>query len=260
MWIYENYSETESALMFKEHHVMADGIGILEIILLMTDEFKPDAMIDFRPTTWVKQMILYAISPIFILYYLFPIVCKKGDKFSITNCEPSGKKKFSVGNKFMISDIKNSAKALSVSMNDLISGALSLGLAEYLEAKGDDNKGPMSAMIPVNLRTKKATKKSDITLQNNFVIVLVDFIIGETLENEIKRISKLMKQAKRSFKPFATMLIQQLIIRFLPLFITRPLMDFTASKCTLAFSNVPGFKTNLTLNGCKANNVLFFAP
>ena len=74
MWIYENYSETESAIMFKEHHVMADGLGILEIILTICDEFKPEAIIDFRPTTWLKQLILYMISPLFILYYLVPIL------------------------------------------------------------------------------------------------------------------------------------------------------------------------------------------
>lgn len=125
MWIYENYSEDEIAIIFKEHHVMADGIGILEIILLMTDEFKPDAMIDFRPTSWFNQIILYIISPLFILYYLIPIVCKRADKFSITNCKLSGTKKFAVGKKFPINDMKRSAKDLGVSMNDLTSGALS---------------------------------------------------------------------------------------------------------------------------------------
>mmetsp|Transcript_25700 Transcript_25700/g.29560 ORF Transcript_25700/g.29560 Transcript_25700/m.29560 type:complete len:93 (+) Transcript_25700:496-774(+) len=92
MWIYENYNENESVLLFKEHHVMADGIGILEIILLICDEFKPEAMIDFRPTTWLNQMILYAISPLFILYYLFPVICKRRDKFVITNPKLSGEK------------------------------------------------------------------------------------------------------------------------------------------------------------------------
>jgi len=85
MWIVEDYSDDEIAILFKEHHVMADGIGILEIIMLMTDEFKPEAMIDFRPTSWFNQMLLYLISPFFILYYLMPILFKRRDKFSITN-------------------------------------------------------------------------------------------------------------------------------------------------------------------------------
>ena len=55
MWIVEDYSDDEIAILFKEHHVMADGIGILEIIMLMTDEFKPEAMIDFRPTSWFNR-------------------------------------------------------------------------------------------------------------------------------------------------------------------------------------------------------------
>jgi len=69
-----------------------------------------------------------------------------------------------------------------------------------------------------------------------------------------------MREAKKSLKPLATMYIQQLIIRLLPLFLTRPLMNYTAGKCTLAFSNVPGFKQNLKVNGKIANNVLFFTP
>lgn len=260
LWIYENYSDTECAIMFKEHHVMADGIGILEIIMMMCDEFKPDAMIDFRPTTWGKQLFLYLISPLFILFYLIPIICKRRDKSCITNVKLSGKKRFAVGRKFPIEDMKRSAKDMKVSLNDLSSAALSLGLAEYLKEKGEKRKGPLTAMIPVNLRTKKATKPSDIHLQNNFILVLLNFFIGESLEYEINRISKAMKKAKRSMKPLATMYIQQLIIRFLPLFITRPLMDYTAGKCTLAFSNVPGFRDHLTLNGRRANNVLFFTP
>ena len=239
---------------------MADGIGILEIIMLITDEFKPEAMIDFRPTTWFNQMILYIISPLFILYYLFPIIWKRRDKFTITNPKLSGEKRLAIGRKFPIDDLKRSAKDLSVSLNDICAAALSVGLADYLKEKGEDRTGPMTALIPVNLRTHKVRKPEDIKLQNNFIIVLIDFMIGDTLENEIKRLSKIMHKAKKSFKPLATMFIQQLIIRFLPLFITRPLMDYTASKSTLAFSNVPGFKTHLRVNGCKANNVLFFTP
>jgi len=119
MWIYENYSDTESALLFKEHHVMADGIGILEIIMLITDEFKPEAMIDFRPTTWLNQMILYMISPLFVLFYLFPIICKRRDKFIITNPVLSGDKRLAIGKKFQINDLKRSAKDMKVSLNDI---------------------------------------------------------------------------------------------------------------------------------------------
>mmetsp|Transcript_20021 Transcript_20021/g.17692 ORF Transcript_20021/g.17692 Transcript_20021/m.17692 type:complete len:338 (-) Transcript_20021:27-1040(-) len=260
IWIYDNYSEDKSAILFKEHHVMADGLGLIEIILLLTDEFKPDAIIDFRPTTWFKQMILYMISPLFILYYLVPILCKSRDKFSITNVDLSGERQVAIGKKFPLEDMKRSAKDLGVSINDLAAGALSRGFTEYLEEIGDDNKGTMTAMIPVNLRTKKVRKPSDIKLQNNFTLVLLNFMIGKSLESEIQRINKMMNKAKRSVKPLTTMFIQQLIIRFLPLFITRPLLDFTAGKCTLAFSNVPGFKTDLSVLGSRAREILFFTP
>lgn len=166
MWFYENYSEEESVIFFKEHHVMADGLGILEIILLMTDKFNSDAVIDFRPTTLFKQIVLYMISPLFIFYYLFPIIFKRSDKFMITNVPLSGNKKVACGKKFLLKDMKRSAKDLGVSINDLAAGALSRGLTEYLEEIGDTQKGPMTAMIPVNLRTKKAMKPNDIKLQN----------------------------------------------------------------------------------------------
>lgn len=230
MYIYENFSETESAILFKEHHCLADGVGILEIILLMTDEFRPEAIIDFRPTTWVRQMMLYAISPLFILYYMIPILCKSRDKFSITNPDLSGEKVYAVGSRFPLEDIKRSAKDLGVSLNDLCAASLSRGLTEYLREMGDDRVGTLTSMIPVNLRTTKMTRPSDVKLQNNFIIVLVKFCIGESLGNEIKRINKIMKKAKNSLMPIAIMYIQQLIIRFVPIFISRPLMDYTASK------------------------------
>ena len=69
-----------------------------------------------------------------------------------------------------------------------------------------------------------------------------------------------MKKAKRSLKPIATMIIQQLTMRLIPTFISRQLLDYTASKCTLVFSNVPGFKIDLSINGSKATNMLFFCP
>ncbi|CAI2368012.1 unnamed protein product [Moneuplotes crassus] len=261
MWLYENYSETQSALLFKEHHVMADGLGILEIILLIVDEFKPEAIIDFRPTSWLKQMFLYLISPLFIFYYLIPILCKRRDRSSITNVPLSGERQFAIGKRFSLEDMKRSSRDLGVSMNDLAAGALSRGLAEYLADQKDiDHSKTLTAMVPVNLRTKKVRKPSDVKLQNNFTLVLLDFKMGQTLEDEIKRVNRLMKKAKSSIKPLTTMFIQQLIIRFLPLFITKPLMDYTAGKCTLAFSNVPGFKEDLTVLGSRANELLFFTP
>eukprot|EP00344_Euplotes_crassus_P007793 CAMPEP_0197016776 /NCGR_PEP_ID=MMETSP1380-20130617/79157_1 /TAXON_ID=5936 /ORGANISM="Euplotes crassus, Strain CT5" /LENGTH=357 /DNA_ID=CAMNT_0042443767 /DNA_START=231 /DNA_END=1305 /DNA_ORIENTATION=+ len=308
MWLYENYSETQSALLFKEHHVMADGLGILEIILLIVDEFKPEAIIDFRPTSWLKQMFLYLISPLFIFYYLIPILCKRRDRSSITNVPLSGERQFAIGKRFSLEDMKRSSRDLGVSMNDLAAGALSRGLAEYLADQKDtehsetitamvpvnlrtkkamkpsdiklqnnftlvlldfkmgqtledeikrvnrlmkkarrsikkrglaeyladqkdiDHSKTLTAMVPVNLRTKKVRKPSDVKLQNNFTLVLLDFKMGQTLEDEIKRVNRLMKKARSSIKPLTTMFIQQLIIRFLPLFITKPLMDYTAGK------------------------------
>ena len=260
MWLVDNYTEAESALMFKEHHVMADGVGVLEIILLLTDEFRPDVLNNFRPTTWFKKLFLYTISPFFIFYYLIPTMFKRADKFSITNTKLTGERNFAAGKSFNLQDLKKTAKALKVSINDLTSAALSAGLTEYLQEKGDLTKGPLTATIPVNLRTKKIHRPSDIKLENNFTLLLLDLMIGDPLEKEIKRINKLMSKAKKSCKPLATMYIQKLSIFLMPLFITRPLIDFGANKCTLGFSNVPGFRTPLKIKGCQANNLLFFIP
>jgi hypothetical protein len=41
----------------------------------------------------------------------------------------------------------------------------------------------MTVMVPVNLRTTKPKKPSDVRLQNNFTLVLVNFMIGDTLED-----------------------------------------------------------------------------
>lgn len=178
----------------------------------------------------------------------------------MTNTKLSGEKKLAIGKKFPIDDLKRSAKDLGVSINDICSAALSAGITDYLRSKGDDTSGPMTALIPVNLRKEKVRRPEDVVLQNNFIIVLVELMIGEPLEKEIKRLSALMNKAKKSIQPLATMFLQQIIINFFPLFITRPLMDYTASKSTLAFSNVPGFKSHLRVNGCKANSVIFFTP
>ena len=45
----EDFSETESVVMFKSHHALADGMSLIGLITSIQDTYSVDQLREFRP-------------------------------------------------------------------------------------------------------------------------------------------------------------------------------------------------------------------
>ena len=64
----ENYSETESVMMFSCHHAVSDGMSLIGLIASMQETYNKDQMYDFRPRmSFCMEILKFICMPICLL-------------------------------------------------------------------------------------------------------------------------------------------------------------------------------------------------
>ena len=72
MFVVENFSETESVLIFKCHHSLADGMSLIGLLTSMQDHYSIDQLREFGPQfPWWKKLLLWICLPFSMLTGMF---------------------------------------------------------------------------------------------------------------------------------------------------------------------------------------------
>ncbi len=130
----EDYSETESAYVFKMQHCYADGLALVNYLYILQDEDNVCELPKFRFYTTVQMCFLYLISPFIAMFAMVRIKKMLFDDNIIANGkQPSGIKRASFGADISLASLKKKSKELGVTINDIVMGVCSISLKEYFE-------------------------------------------------------------------------------------------------------------------------------
>lgn len=166
-------------------------------------------------------------------------------------------KRVAWGEPLPLDEVKCAAKALGVTINDVLLACVAGAIGAYLRAKGDDPTGQeIRAMVPVNLRPIEQAHE----LGNRFGLAPLVLPIG--LVSPVERLYTVhvrMQALKHSYQPllaFALLAVSGLMIKPVQSLIT----DLFARKCTAVMTNVPGPRQRLALCGRSVEQVMFWVP
>lgn len=153
--------------------------------------------------------------------------------------------------------VKEIARVLGGTINDVLVTAAAGALRRYLSERGEETEGvEVRAMLPVNLRPLEEASR----LGNHFGLVYLTMPAG--IEDPFDRFHETksrMDEIKRS--PEALIAFQILkALGTLPKGGTKPIVDMFAKKATAVMTNVPGPRQPIYLAGAKLTRTMFWVP
>jgi len=157
-----------------------------------------------------------------------------------------------------VDQVRSIGAAHGATINDVLLGAVSLGLTEYLHAKGESDVDEVVWLVPVSLRPITAEPPTE--LGNKFAVVLVPMPIGIRDPGRLLRETRSrMTRIKNSSEPLLLFGIQRTIAET-PKMISTGLTNFVANKSVGVLTNVPGPRAPMALAGTEVSGVLGWVP
>lgn len=116
--------------IFKNHHMFADGASSMSMCLAMSSEYDRSYFVGTGDVPYIMRLFTRLSFPFMIPYLIYESLCiRKDDNFMTKNKENlSGIINVTCNSELLLSDVKSLSKKIGVTINDLISTAVSIGL------------------------------------------------------------------------------------------------------------------------------------
>jgi diacylglycerol O-acyltransferase len=279
-WVVDGFGKG-SAVVAKLHHCIADGFALVGLLLSMADEVpaasaapsasaaRPRAFRDLRldgPLLEALGRGLASPSRALDLGARGIAFASSLARMALLPADPptrlsrplGGRRRAAFSRALPLARVRDRARALGVTVNDLLVAALAGALRGVLAADGPPP-AEIRALVPVNLRGE-VPGRGDPALGNRFGLVFLPLPVGTADPVErLARIREAVAELKRS--PDAVVSYGVLYaVGHLPQEADRLLTGFFSSKASLVVTNVPGPRERLHLSGHEIDRIMFNVP
>ena len=284
--VVENYGKG-SALIARFHHCMGDGLGLMMVLLAMTDlevegaaanpflalfqspgsgieaarrkieEIMPEGLSLLLKPFEALQSLAWWERGASSAVALARLVFRSADSRTMFNAELGVPKRAAWSDAIPMSDVAEVKDGLGATVNDVLLTAMAGGIRRYLaERSGEAGCKDFRATVPVSLRTLEELS----ALGNEFGLVYLTLPVQ--IADPVERLAELrrrMERLKRSAESIVSLRVMSIMGR-LPAVAQKALVRMFASKATAVMTNVPGPRQTLYLAGEPIRDLIFWVP
>jgi NRPS condensation-like uncharacterized protein len=118
------------------------------------DEYDVGKLITFKTVPVWRRYVLRIMAPLYIPVIFASALFQRVKKSPLHDGKRNltGIKKCAISDRFMFSEIKDTSRALKVTINDLMTSALAVAVKKYFIKHGDSNSDSINILIPANIR------------------------------------------------------------------------------------------------------------
>jgi diacylglycerol O-acyltransferase len=157
-----------------------------------------------------------------------------------------------------LEEVRSIGRRHHVTINDVLLAAVSLGVTEYLESKGETEVDQLTWLVPVSLKPIDSNLPKE--LGNHFALVLLPMPLGIADPTRLLReLRTRMTRIKNSAEPALVYGIQRVVAET-PAAISVRLTNFVANKGVGLLTNVPGPRAPMALAGTEVSGILGWVP
>jgi WS/DGAT/MGAT family acyltransferase len=263
-----------SAIFARMHHCIADGIALARVLLSLTDDgsdagIAPPAADTARsPLPALAQRGLgLAIHPsrLVDIARMAPatLAAISKDLFTPPDARTlfrgrTGTAKRAVWSKpFPLAGIKQIARALDATVNDVVLAAVSGALRRYL-VRCDSPVHDIRTLVPFNLRPLDQPLPRDLGNHFGLIYLGLPLAVADPVER-VAEVHRRMEHIKGSMEPVVSYGVLEATGMTAPR-LERLVVDFFTSKASALMTNVPGPQQQVTFAGVPVRRVIGWVP
>eukprot|EP00002_Diphylleia_rotans_P002713 TRINITY_DN11727_c0_g1_i2.p1 TRINITY_DN11727_c0_g1~~TRINITY_DN11727_c0_g1_i2.p1 ORF type:complete len:533 (+),score=96.05 TRINITY_DN11727_c0_g1_i2:75-1673(+) len=269
------------ALVFRIHHCIADGVGLLKLLLSLTEATPPKnqpghpdsnespssvAKIKARrhndsvgTTSAILTKVLTLLQwPFLGILALLRLIFMRPDPPTPFNGKVGIPKTAVWSAPINLETVKALSKKMDATVNDVIIGIASGALRNYLIKVGSKVDGlSIRSVVPFNLQPLDSRPD----LKNEFSLLYVPLPLSEGEPTKrIQKISQVMNSLKNGVVPAVHLLAMQIFAKLFPLGLVRIIFRYYSQMATIIMSNVPGPTVPLYFAGHRIKQVIAWVP
>lgn len=163
----------------------------------------------------------------------------------------SGQKRVAYSELFDFPQIKETSRALGVTINDLMTSALAVAVKRIFEERQPKSEHQEMVMVlPANIRWGRFERWEDVELVNKFAPVDLTLPLRKEPEAALRAVVDATKKLKSLFgKVYASYIVSLCSGLLLPKVVNKMMVDRLSLQPTLSFSNVPGPLEKISYKG-----------
>ena len=250
--LFENY-ESSSAVVFRFHHSIADGLSIGSYVVWCADEGSCKKLYTPKGLSFLKRLLVILLTSLLSPYFLIKFMMKKKDSNPFHKDQLSGIKSISWTEKIYLKGILKHCKSNGLTFNDYLTATVLETLQDYAGC----DLGTITANIPVSL-VGQPENGDFMKLENNLVVVTTEF--PKPSQNLPYECAKIFSNMKNSLDPFVSFYSVKAGISLLPQVVMKNLVFYLVNKATLVFSNAGGPREAVFYCGKKFDRIIPNSP
>ena len=252
LYVVERYG-AGSALVWRLHHALADGVSLMRALLGAVDEPAPAGSPDLPlPRRLGLEGLRLAAGAVASVGRL---VLMTRDRPSRLKGALSGHKRVAWSRPVPVETVKRIGKREGATVNDVLVAALAGALREHLVRYG---RVPhtVRAVVPFDLRSGAA----DVALGNRFGLLFLPLPTGTADPHQrLARVKREMDAKKLTPEGIVVFALLGLVGWLSPV-LSGAIIHLFARKATLVLTNVAGPRQHVSLGGARVDDFVFWVP
>jgi NRPS condensation-like uncharacterized protein len=160
--------------IFKAHHSFCDGVSVMCMTLALSEEYGREYFVKSADAKWYEELFVKLISPFSIFKIIWNTTLATTDRNFITERKLksglTGNLNVSTSKTIDFRLMKALSKTINVTINDIVTTALSCSMNTMFKEKGDKNEH-FKLVIPANIRFSFYPRPETIKLENKFAAI-----------------------------------------------------------------------------------------
>eukprot|EP00455_Lapot_gusevi_P004341 TRINITY_DN11801_c0_g1_i11.p1 TRINITY_DN11801_c0_g1~~TRINITY_DN11801_c0_g1_i11.p1 ORF type:complete len:414 (+),score=56.01 TRINITY_DN11801_c0_g1_i11:113-1354(+) len=261
------FGQNQSAILFRAHHVIADGIALAKLLINSMDAGVKvsTAEVGVKSSRSYAAMLFWPIRLFFALVNFLVHLLFPSDHNLFHPLQLTGVRHVAWTDDIDFKCVRDAKSKHEVTVNDLLMSCLAGSLGRYIQHKTSQPQAgnfplanQLRVVVPMSFRM--FSKNAADVLDNQFCVVVVPLPLQTT--DRIKRlqsVKRTMDRLKRSVAPLLNYILVYLV-GYLPRFLSRFLIHRFANRCSAVVTNVPGPDSIVTVHGRSIHSMMFWVP
>lgn len=257
IFIAKNLHDNQSAIIFKIHHSIADGLSIMSFILNLGDSKEYGLIKIPKITSW--EWIFIYFSAFFQIFIFFKdLFSRRTNDNSFKSEKLTNKKNSYCSSSLDLKSIKNYSIENGISVNDVFLTLLSKALNNYHKRKFNKNLDNFSLMVAASVLPMPSRNiKYPLTNNVSFLVQDLSFEDSEKFVETAKFYHESLKNSKSSSTIYLQKYGGELIFNFTHSSLYKFIMNYITSLHSMIYTSVPGPTTEISLFNYNVKDICF---
>ena len=263
MHLISDFNEGLSAVVFRIHHCMGDGIALVPILFSIMDRDDPEVEKFANPKpvgagqAGRSKVAVGLWASLVGGPMLLGKMLAKRDRSGMHGPQCGGTKRVAWTDPIDLDLIKAIKNALGATVNDVLMACVGGAFERCAADRDGEPPAQLRVSMPVNVRWPT----EQLEMDNRFATVLIKLPTGiDDVRERVMATKRRVDRLKRSVEPVVMFGAQNVLLSVLPSKVGRRLADFFGNKTTSVLTNVPGPQVPLSIGGRRLRGMVFWVP